>query len=818
MDRLTHEETTNEQEEKKPRSFGVVESVKYGVKYSLEEARSKREAPALDLLTFITAFLFARCHIIFGAHPLAIAFLALLPSRVWIAVLGAASGALTLGKSGIIYAMISVIVVFLRVIVSGTDKGERDGEERVFLKLFSENLLLKMSASIIGGFIAAVYEVMLSGISMTVVLFGVSMVVIPPLLTFALSGLFEGKITLHTIFESNAQVFSQKGKTEKEKFDLLFFRCSALLLLFLLSISLKEYELLGISPAYIFSTIATLLIARRFGALMGCVAGFVTSLGLSSSYSVAFALLGISSGWLFNLSLPYGIIGGCAFLSLWSVYAGGLEGILSILPEFGIASLIVYPILKKIVVEKTQEETDENEKSATDMVGTVALSYRNRYKGSLHALEMSLSAISSAIKDYTENASRPTREELYDLILECADKYCRSCDGYGICMSKSERRLIDNADALANTLYMNGSITIEDLGAYPEYCRMASGVVESINRGAAILAEEKFREAKKDTSSDDFNIIAKLINEARLSDDREKALNEPLSDRLHDVILDAGLEQGVIRAFGERKPYFILAAEDEEGKRITAPQLKKNIEAIAGVRLGAPEFYRRGKMALMECGSEKSYDAECAIASIAGKREVISGDTATAFESNNGFFYSIISDGMGSGNEAKQISSFVTDFMARALEFNSEGQTVLRILNHTIRHRHRECSATLDLFAVDLYRGDAEFLKSGAAPSYVKRGSSIFRIKSKTAPLGLMKSVDAERIRVDLEGEDYIIMLSDGIAQSAEDTPWLLELLSKTPKRNLKEYADLILAAALKNTPRNDDMTVMVTKVVKKKD
>ena len=46
--------------------------------------------------------------------------------------------------------------------------------------------------------------------------------------------------------------------------------------------------------------------------------------------------------------------------------------------------------------------------------------------------------------------------------------------------------------------------------------------------------------------------------------------------------------------------------------------------------------------------------------------------------------------------------------------------------------------------------------------------SSIFRIKSKTAPLGLMKSVDAERIKIDLEGEDYIIMLSDGIGQSAE--------------------------------------------------
>ena len=61
-------------------------------------------------------------------------------------------------------------------------------------------------------------------------------------------------------------------------------------------------------------------------------------------------------------------------------------------------------------------------------------------------------------------------------------------------------------------------------------------------------------------------------------------------------------------------------------------------------------------------------------------------------------------------------------------------------------------------------------------------------------------------------------MLSDGIAQSAEDTPWLLDLLAKPPKRNLKEYADSILSAALKNMPHSDDMTVLVTRVIRTKD
>ena len=802
---------SREAKEEKKRGAGLVGVIRH----SIEEAKMKREAPLIDVITFFIAFLFAGCHVVFGAHPLAIAFIAVLPTRVWIAVLGAVAGALTLGKAGIIYSMIAVIVVFLRIIVSGTEK---EGDERVYLKWFSEGLVLKMSASLIGGFIAAVYEVLLSGLTLMSALFGIAMIFIPPLLVFALSGLFDCGISFYTIFDSATNIFSTKNKSEKEKFNLLFFRLSSLLLIFLISVSFKEYELLGISVGYTFAGAATLIVARRFGALYGCIVGFVASFGISSVYSVAFALAGIGAGGLYSMGIGYGIGAGGALLGAWGAYAGSLAGLLSILPEYAIAALTVFPILKKLSMERTEAESLEIESTATDMVGTVALSYRNRYKGTLSSLEMSLAAISSSIRQYSESSAHPTREELSDLILECSDKYCRACEGRGACLTKSDRRFIDNTRELAELLYKNGKITAEDLSAYPEYCRLSANIAEAINRGVSIIREEKFRQMKKETTADDFAIIAKLINEARISDEREKALNEELSERLEPVMSDAGLTDGVIRAFGERRPYFILAAEDETGARITAPELKRNVEAIAGVRLGTPEFYRRGKMALMECPCAHSYSAECAVASIAGERDEVSGDTATAFESEGGYFYSLISDGMGSGREAKETSSLVADFMTRALEFSPEAETVLKILNHTVRQRPRECSATVDLFSVDLYRGDAEFLKSGAAASYVKRGSSIFRIKSKTAPIGLMKSVDAERIRIELEGDDYVIMMSDGIAQSAEDTPWLLDLLSKPPKRNLKEYADFILASALKNLPHTDDMTVLVTRVIKTKD
>ena len=235
-------------------------------------------------------------------------------------------------------------------------------------------------------------------------------------------------------------------------------------------------------------------------------------------------------------------------------------------------------------------------------------------------------------------------------------------------------------------------------------------------------------------------------------------------------------------------------------------------------KLGTPEFFRRGKMALMECKRERSFRAECAIATVSGTREEISGDTARANETENGHFFSVISDGMGSGAEAKDTSELVSDLLLSALELGSGEETVMRLINKLIRSCGEECSATVDLFSLDLYTGEGYFIKSGAAPSYIKRSSkarssdSLFRIRSRTAPIGLLRDIDSERIRVELFDEDVIVMLSDGIT-GAEDSGWLPKLLAKPIKGDLTDYANLILSEAMKNTSPTDDMTVAVTRI-----
>ena len=66
-----------------------------------------------------------------------------------------------------------------------------------------------------------------------------------------------------------------------------------------------------------------------------------------------------------------------------------------------------------------------------------------------------------------------------------------------------------------------------------------------------------------------------------------------------------------------------------------------------------------------------------------------------------------------------------------------------------------------------------------------------------------------------------MVLVSDGIVESKDITKndWLEEFLKNVNTNNVQKLSDLILAEALDNSygTADDDMTVMVAKVVKKK-
>ena len=801
MENTCEIEKTVTESKRKQSFFSSVKSI-----LSSTDPVSEAEKNALlqDVIIFTVGFLLSRCHLMFGAHPVGLAFVAALPFGVWSALVGAVIGALSMGIHGVIFDAVSAITVFLRAAVSVGDKVGG---------LFRESLMLRMSISILGGFISSVYEVLLYGLDEASMLFGICMVIFPPLLTFAFSGLFSTEIKLTELIGGERNILSTNEKSEKERYNIIFFQISSLLLIFFIGLSFKGVSILGISLSYLFSAVTTLAVAKRFGGVRGMAAGFASSLGASGVLSVAFALMGLSSGALFRLGTGYAVIMGGIGLSAFSAYSSGLSGLLATLPEYLIGTVVSLPLLKRIGVTRVDETEEKTEESSEDMVGIMALAFQKDYSGSVDALCGALSLISSVMKSYAKAPGILTVSEYREIVIGIAERYCIGCDGITLCNKEGIRPCIKGADKLAKLLCEGKRITAEEVNTNTEFCQMAEAIANEINHEAAKAERESYLTAGRCLGAEEYGLMCTLLKEAQAKDEEEKVVDNSMTASLTNAIEKCGIENGTIRVFGKRRRHFILAGDDSGGGRITSFELRKSIEEAAGVKLASPEYFRRGKIILMECGIRRKLSVKVAVATISGSESEVSGDSISYFETGDDYFYSLISDGMGSGEVARETSLFASEFIKEAMEIGTGKETVMHMLNRAIKSRGEECSATVDLFELDLLNGSGVFIKSGAAPSFIKRDSSIFRIRSHTAPIGLMSSIDTEKIKAEIKPGDHIIMMSDGIADESEDAPWLLLLLGDPPKKDLKEYAEAIISEAKKNRKTKDDMTVAIIRV-----
>ena len=155
--------------------------------------------------------------------------------------------------------------------------------------------------------------------------------------------------------------------------------------------------------------------------------------------------------------------------------------------------------------------------------------------------------------------------------------------------------------------------------------------------------------------------------------------------------------------------------------------------------------------------------------------------------------------------------------MRKLLEAEGGCEEALRLLNVFLRNRGsgslHECSATADLVRLDLMDGRASFYKSGAAPTYVYREGGLFKLRSRTVPLGILRELDVKKIGLDIGEGDLLIMVSDGVTQGREECPWLYDLLrGHAEHSDVERIADLVVKYA-KDEGSSDDISVLVMRL-----
>lgn len=216
--------------------------------------------------------------------------------------------------------------------------------------------------------------------------------------------------------------------------------------------------------------------------------------------------------------------------------------------------------------------------------------------------------------------------------------------------------------------------------------------------------------------------------------------------------------------------------------------------------------------------SDDKYIMAIGMATTSKANNEISGDSILNTRLKDGKYLVAISDGMGTGQKAKESSSQALKMLESLLMSGFDKSTSIELINTSLINKNEEIFATLDIAIVDLYLGTVEMIKSGACPTYFRNKKKVQVIKSKSLPAGMINDINLEVFEKDIENKEIMLMCTDGILDSNVEYKnkelWVKYLMEDIETDNTKKIADLLLNEAIDNNfgvPK-DDMSIFVCK------
>lgn len=215
-----------------------------------------------------------------------------------------------------------------------------------------------------------------------------------------------------------------------------------------------------------------------------------------------------------------------------------------------------------------------------------------------------------------------------------------------------------------------------------------------------------------------------------------------------------------------------------------------------------------------------AYNVLYGVKKVVRQNEAVSGDNFSVFWLPDGRFYAGLSDGMGSGVQACTQSELVLDLLEQFLEAGFSKETALRMINSSIvLQPDAPVFSTVDIASVDLYTGICEFLKIGAAASFLRRENGVECISGSGLPAGVSNELCLEPYRVRMYDGNLLFLVTDGVISvlpQGQEEALLKEMIMGLGSGTPAEMAERLMEQVQVYGEAADDMTILVVGIWKR--
>ncbi len=265
----------------------------------------------------------------------------------------------------------------------------------------------------------------------------------------------------------------------------------------------------------------------------------------------------------------------------------------------------------------------------------------------------------------------------------------------------------------------------------------------------------------------------------------------------------------------------VVAYFEEGVLRLTAVVAQKDCDEqalcdVVGKTLGFPVRIAENEAVgenwvSVSFGKTPQFEVTCGFATRRKEGSSANGDTHTFLRITEDRVLLALCDGMGSGEEAERVSNNAISLVENFYKAGFDDDLILSSVNRLMSVEGGETFTAVDLCVVNLFSGNANFIKIGAANGLLRHEGEVQVLQAGALPMGVLEEMRPLITRAALASDDLILLASDGVMDrfSVQEVALLLQ----GAKGNPQEIADEILQQALSHEGVADDMTVLVARV-----
>ncbi|WP_168198206.1 stage II sporulation protein E [Crassaminicella thermophila] len=609
--------------------------------------------------------------------------------------------------------------------------------------------------------------------------------------------------------------------------------CVAILVAITIS-GLSDMAVAGYSIKNIFGILLTLIFAYNGGASVGASVGITIGIITSMSTMGTPIVIGIYgfSGLLAGIFKDLGKIGSAIGIVLGNAiltfYINGSTEVIIQLEEIMIA-FTTFLFIPKAMMEYMEKFVNTNsfqlDKTYSERMNKIIYHRLREYAKAFSELAITYGNIAEKNKIIEQ-------EDIANMVNEVVNKVCQNC---GMCRSCWQNNFYSTYNDVVDVItYIEAYGRIKS-NKIPDVlkrrCIRLDSLIERINDRFEIYKihyewQKKLFESRQ-LVAEQFKGVSDIIDDLSKEINMKVNFRTEVEDALYVAFDKEGIsidkvtvlekENGKFEIEIEKRSCFDRKQCDEKIAPIVSKVIGRNV-VRKKQHCTTEENRENCSFTLVE--SEK-YRVTTGIARISKDDRGICGDSYSFMDLPDNKYMMAISDGMGSGEKAAKESQTTVSVLEQLMEAGFEKDIAIKTINSILVLKSSdETFSTMDLSMIDLYTGKVEFVKIGAASSFIKRvNGDIEVIKSTSLPIGILNNIDIESFGQRLNDGDFVIMMSDGVLDADQDIEekekWIIDALKKLNSRNPKAIADELLDMAIKKYGNKieDDMTVMVSKV-----